>query len=141
MKVYRHFQATNDVERLRKKHRDIWESVHQFERLLAHGQTHGHDRYPGLRLNRGDEPADIWKSRVIYPPLGGKRSGLRYVYERLTIDGEDFAVALTIYIHQDNARESGIQARIRERFTSYEATLAGLRSLERSDADSADRWP
>ena len=48
MKVYRLFQATNDVERLRKKYRDIWESVHQFERLLAHGQTHGHERYAGL---------------------------------------------------------------------------------------------
>ena len=141
MKVYRHFQATNDIERLRKKHRDIWESVHQFERLLAHGQTHGHDRYPGLRLIRCEVPAAIWKSRVVYPPLGGKRSGLRYVYERLTIDGEDFAVALTIYIHQDNVRESDILERIRDRFTSYEATLAGLRSLGRSEADSDERWP
>jgi hypothetical protein len=114
---------------------DIWESVHQFERLLAHGQTHGHDRYAGLRLVRGDEPAEIWKSRVIYPPLGGKSSGLRYVYERLELDGEDYAVALTIYIHQDNIRESDIQARIRERFTSYEATLTGLRGLERSEVD------
>ena len=135
MKLYRHFQATNDVERLRKKHRDIWESVLQLERLLAHGQTHGHDRYAGLRLRRDDESADIWKSRVIYPPLGGKRSGLRYVYERLTIDGEDIAVALTIYVHQDNVRESEIQARIRERFASYEATPSGLRTLERSEAD------
>ncbi len=135
MKVYRHFQATNDVERLRKKHRDIWESVLQFERLLAHGQTHGHDRYAGLRLHRGEEPADIWKSRIIYPPLGGKRSGLRYVYERLTIDGNDYAVALTIYVHQANVRESEIQARIRERFASYEATSSGLRSLEHSEAD------
>jgi hypothetical protein len=67
VKVYRLFQATNDVERLRKKHSDIWESVRQFERLLSHGMTHGHKRYPGLRLNRGNAPAEIWKSRVIYP--------------------------------------------------------------------------
>lgn len=51
------------------------------------------------------------------------------------IDGEDYAVALTIYVHQDNIRESDIQARIRERSSSYEATLTGFRSLERSEAD------
>jgi hypothetical protein len=136
VKVYRHFQATNDVERLRKKHRDIWESVHQFERLLAHGQTHGHDRYAGLGISRGNVPAEIWKSRVIYPPLGGKRSGLRYVYERLTIDGEDYAVALTIYIHQDDVRESAVRDRIRERCSSYDATLAALRALEQTTADA-----
>jgi hypothetical protein len=135
VRVFRHVQATNDVERLRKKHRAIWESILQFERLLAHGQTHGHDRYAGLGLNRGDAPAEIWKSRVIYPPLGGKRSGLRYIYERVVIDGEDYAVALTIYVHQDDVRESEIRERIRERVQGYDATTAGLRSLERSIAD------
>lgn len=89
MRVYRAPQATNEVERLSRKHCDLWHYVEPFERLLANGQTHGHEPYPGLRLTRGGVPASIWKARVIVPHLGGKRSGLRYVYERLQIERED----------------------------------------------------
>lgn len=135
MKVLRVPQATSDIERLRKKHPELWTFIEQFERLLAHGQTHGHDRYPGLRLSRVGNPASIWKARVIYPPLGGKRSGLRYVYERLTVDDEEYAVALAVYVHQEGDKEHDIRARLVERSTSFEATKEGLKTLERANVD------
>lgn len=133
MRVYRLHQATNEVEQLCKKHRELWDSVTQFERLLSHGQTHGHVLYPKLRLTRGDGPASIWKSRIIFPPLGGKRSGLRYVYERVTIEREEHAIALAIYVHQEGGNEADVIARIRDRFGTYEATPDGLRRLDGSD--------
>ncbi|MCD6031926.1 MAG: hypothetical protein K0S78_4108 [Thermomicrobiales bacterium] len=60
----------------------------------------------------------------------------RYVYKRLTIDGEDYAVALTIYIHQDDVRESDVRERIRERCSSYGATLNARRALEQTTTDA-----
>jgi hypothetical protein len=69
VRVYQVHPATSEIEKLCTKHRDIWDAVAQFERLLSHGQTHGHLRYPNLRLTRGDQPASVWTSRVIYPPL------------------------------------------------------------------------
>ncbi len=136
MKLYRLHQATNEVERLGRKYRDIWRSVNQFERLLSHGQIHGHSLIPNLRLQRNGQPASIWKSRVIYPPLGGKSSGLRYVYERVQLQGEDYAVALTIYVHQEGGSEAGVIARIREHSASFDATPDGLRKLDGSDTES-----
>lgn len=107
----------------------------QFERLLSHGQTHSHTRYPILRLSRDGAPASIWKSRVIYPPLGGKSSELRYVYERLGVGGEECAVGLTVYVHQQGAKESDVVARIRERSSSFEATPEALRKLDGLDTE------
>lgn len=135
MRVYRCFEATNEVEKLTSKYRTVWEYVENFERLLSNGFTHGHERYSGLKLQRGDEPAAIWKSKIIYPQLGGKRSGLRYVYERLTIGEDEYAVALTVYIHQSGGRESDVIARIRQRSHSFEATAEGLRRLDRSHTE------
>lgn len=131
MKLYRCYTATTEIERLGAKYHGLWQSVEQFERLLSHGIIHGHDRYSGLQLYRGTEPASIWKARVIRPQLGGKRSGIRNVYERLAVYDEDYAVTLAVYLHQQSDKESEIIARIRQRSRSFEATIDGLRSLER----------
>jgi len=135
VRVYRSRQATNEVERLTRKYRDLWDYIEPFERLLANGQTHGHEPYPGLRLTRSGSPLSVWKARVIVPQLGGKRSGLRYVYERLQIDDEDYAVALTIYLHQEDTKENDVRSRIRERSGSFDGTKEGLRDLDRADQE------
>ncbi|MDQ3695751.1 MAG: hypothetical protein M3464_19350 [Chloroflexota bacterium] len=80
MRVIRLFAATNDLEVLAKKHRDIWDAARQFERILTHGLLTREHQIPRLGLTRNDQPAAIYKARVLYPPLGGKASGLRYVY-------------------------------------------------------------
>lgn len=110
MRLYRVRQATNEIVKLDGKHRDLWESVTQFERLLSHGQTHGHTS-----------------------SLGGKRSGLRYVYERVTIGNEEYAVALTVYVHQEGNKESDVVDRIRKRSQFVDATPQGFRALDGSD--------
>lgn len=133
MRVYRHFRATTDIEKLNSKYRGnngVKEQIHQFERLLSNDYTHGHERYPNLRLDREGAPASIWKARVHHPQLGGKRSGLRYVYERFVVAGEEYAVALTIYVHPELRKESDVQRRIRDRFADVEATPDGIRRLE-----------
>jgi len=135
VRVYRVQQATNEIVRLDGKHRSLWESITQFERLLSNGQTHGHMPYSNLKLRRDGSPASVWKGRVIYPPLGGKRSGLRYVYERVEIGNDEYAVALTVYVHQEGNKESDAIDRIRKRSQSFEATMQGLRALDGSDTD------
>jgi hypothetical protein len=127
--------ATSEIERLDAKHRDVWKSIDEFERLLVAGLAVAHDLYPALGLRRGDESARIFKARVLCRSLGGKSSGLRYVYERLTIDGEEHAIALTVYIHQQGAKEHDIVKKIKDRFSSYDATADGIRLLEKSAAN------
>jgi hypothetical protein len=72
---------------------------------------------------------------VLHPQLGGKSSGLRYVYERLWISGEECAIALTVYVHQEGAKESAIITRIRDRFDEIETTVEGLRALACASID------
>lgn len=136
MRVCRLFKATTEIDALHGKYKNVWDEIAKFERLLAANQILGHQRVPGLHLARDGEHASIWKARVLHPRLGGKRSGLRYVYERLWIDGEEYAVALTVYVHQEGARESEIIARIRERSGWIETTPAGLRELDCAASDS-----
>ncbi|MGH8730014.1 MAG: hypothetical protein ACREV9_18050, partial [Burkholderiales bacterium] len=115
-------KAATEIDALHGKYKHVWPEIEKFERLLAANYNHGHQRVPGLHLTRDCEPASIWKARVLHPRLGGKRSGLRYVYERLWIGDEEYAVALTAYVHQEGAKESEIIARIRERFDWIETT-------------------
>lgn len=136
MRVCRLFKATLEIDALHGKYKRVWDEIAKFERLLAANQNHGHQRVPGLRLARDGEPASIWKARVLHPQLGGKSSGLRYVYERLWIEDEEYAVALTIYVHQAGARESELIARIRERSGGIESTPAGLSALDCAAGDS-----
>lgn len=136
MRVFRLFAATNDVEALTKKHRDIWVAARQFERVLTHGLLTREHHIPGLGLTRHDQPALISKARVLYPPLGGKSSGLRYVYERFRLNSAEYAVVLSVYVHQGGKSEQDNRALLRQRFLSYEATADGLRNLDNSDTDS-----
>lgn len=131
MRVYRTLKATSEVEKLATKHRDAWDAVEQFERLLSNGLTHGHERYPSLRLDRHGQPASVWKARVICQSLGGKRSGLRYVYERVAVGSEEVAIALTVYVHQSGAKESNIRETIRKRSLSFDATPDALKKLDK----------
>jgi len=133
VRVYRLNAVGTEVERLHHKYKGskgVWDQIEQFERLLSNDQTQGHSRISNLHLKRGNIPASIWKARVLHPQLGGKRSGLRYVYERFAVDGEEYAVALTIYVHQDDKNESQIRSLIQKRFSEVEATAEGLRRLE-----------
>jgi hypothetical protein len=130
LKICRLPQATSEIDTLHGKYRNVLEEIARFERLLAANQNHGHQRALGLGLTRHEEPASIWKARVLHPQLGGKCSGLRYVYERLWIDGEEYAIALTVYVHQEGMKESEVVARIRQRTRAIEGTTDGLRTLE-----------
>lgn len=128
-------RATLEIDALQGKYRNVYDAVAQFERLLAANQNHGHQRIPGLRLSRAGEPASVWKARVLHPQLGGKSSGLRYVYERLWIEGNEYAIALTVYVHQQGSKESDVIAHIRDRSERVGATVDGLRELDCSPLD------
>lgn len=136
MRVCRLDAATIDVERLSAKHPGIWEVQRNVERLITHGQTQGHWRIPGLKFRRGAESASVWKAKMIYPPLGGKQSGLRCIYECITIDGVALAVVLMSYLHQGGKAEQENRKLLGRRFQSYEATTEGIRDLDFSDTDS-----
>lgn len=134
MRVVRLQAATNDIVSLDAKHPTVWAGVESFERLLAGNLMSGHNLYPGLGLKRDVSSAAIWKARVLCKNMGGKRSGLRYIYERVTFDGEDLAIALYVYLHSDGAtKESQIQQRIKQRFAQVELTPEGFRHLEQAD--------
>jgi hypothetical protein len=130
VKVYRIGQADRDIEKLTKRYRTIGTNVNEFERILASGQQQGHDRYSGLGLLRDGQPASIWKAKVIVPQLGGKRSGLRYIYEQIDFQGEMYAIGLMAYVHQSGMSEDQVIATIRERFGKYTDTAALLLSLQ-----------
>lgn len=136
MIVYRCSAATTEIEKLATKYRSVWDNVSEFERLLATEITERHVRYPGLGLTRGPEPAAIWKARIICPELGGKSSGLRYIYERGEVAGEQIAVCLTVYVHQQSKKhEKDVVRIIRERFRQYDLTPDDIKQLERADLD------
>ncbi|MBA2520681.1 MAG: hypothetical protein H0V24_13525 [Chloroflexia bacterium] len=82
----------------------------------------------GLGFTRHDQPALVYKARVLYPPLGGKSSGLRYVYEWFRLDSTECAVVLSVYVHQGGKSDQDNRALIRQRFQSYEATADGPKS-------------
>lgn len=131
MKVYRVDQATRDIDKLAKRYRTISKNVEEFERILASGQQQGHDRYSRLELLRDGEPASIWKAKVVVPQLGGKRSGLRYIYEQINYQGEVYAIGLLAYVHQTGIKkEDQVIATIRERFAIYQDTASLLLSVQ-----------
>lgn len=134
MIVRRCFNATSEIMNLNKTYRDTWKVIDQFERLLFSDLTHSHDRYSGLKLNRGAEPAQIFKAKVLHPQLGGKASGVRYIYERLMIDDKEYAIALTVYVHAQGTNEQEVIKRIRTRFRDYDPTPDGIRDLDKSEA-------
>lgn len=135
MRVYRCPDATGDIIALSGKHRKIMESIEQFERLLAADMTPGHERIPNLGLSRDGIPASIWKGRVLYPPLGGKRQGPRYIYERVTVENTEYAIALVIYLHKDHKDEVNGRELACKRFELFDGTPNGLRRLELSPVD------
>lgn len=136
MRVYRLHKAISEIEGLDGKYRGTWDEITRFERLLSNLQVHGHQRFPQLHLQRKGQPAAIWKAKVLHPQLGGKQSGLRYIYERFTLGAEEYAVALTVYIHQQRNKESEVRSRIRQRFDSFDVTPEGLQKLDGFDTDS-----
>lgn len=135
MNVCRTHRATNEIDALSMKHRKIWQDIAYFEQLLANDMTHNHARYPGLRITRGEGPASIWKARVAVEGMGGTGGGVRYVYERLTVESTEFAIALTVYLHQERGNDERIVIdRIRERCALFEASMSSLRTLDHSRA-------
>lgn len=135
MRVYRHRKVGTEIIRIGKKHRshDLDEYVRAFERLMVAGQFPGHGEIPGLGLTRGGSPASIWKGRVIFPPLGGKSHGPRYIYERIEVGGEEIFVCLTIYTHQDGTKEQDARDRACERWLDFDGTVPGSKALEPVD--------
>lgn len=125
MKVRRAYGVGRDAKALAKKYRSFAGDLDRFERLLAADYTVGHTPYPGLRLDRDGQSVLIFKVRVQCESLAGqsKSSGVRYVYERITTaDGDEYSVALTIYVHQQGSNESDVQRILRERFRSFDVT-------------------
>ncbi len=125
MKVRRAHGVKRDAKALAKKYRSFALDVERFERLLGADYTIGHVPYSDLHLYRDDAPARIFKVRVHCVSLAGnsKSSGSRYVYERIaTADGDEYAVCLTIYVHQQNGKESDVQQTLGERFKSFDVT-------------------
>lgn len=122
-----------EIHRLRKKHRDIVDFIIPFERLLSKDLRSGRQQYPGLGLVRPSGPSSIWKARVVDPPLGGASSGLRYVYERLVIEGETVIVTLKVYVHQTGIKESDIVKDIKSRSRAIQPSRDELWKLEKPD--------
>jgi hypothetical protein len=121
MRVRRIDAIERDLRKLRK-YRSVPKALEQFERLLAADSREGHVPYSGLHLQRGARSARIFKARVICAELGGKSSGLRYVYEQLVgDDGEDYMICLHVYSHQSAVNEQQVQNLVRERFGTYDA--------------------
>lgn len=136
MKVYRCLAMTKEIERLRNKHREIWQDIDRFERLLALDQVTWATEYSGLRLRHGSQLASIWKARVVATGLGGKSKGYRYVYERITFDNELCAVGLTIHLHQDDIKESEIRSKIKTRSRLLDPDQDWKRNVEPATPDS-----
>lgn len=131
MRVCRHWAITRDVRKL-KKYRDIEQSLDTFERLLA-ADLAPSDTYAGLRLVRGGKAAQIFKARVIVASLGGKRSGLRYVYEVVECAGETWAICLSIYVHQMAGNEEHeVRARLMSRSAEFAIDVDTLEGLEQA---------
>lgn len=75
-------------------------AIESFERLLIKGQLPPGDRYRDLKLLRGDTNANIVKFRVFVPKTGGgNQSGVRYVCEFVEVDGEEWAILLSVHLH------------------------------------------
>jgi hypothetical protein len=121
--VHRVKEAERELEKLARRYRDLPAAVEQFERLLREDKIHG-EQYSGLGLQRDGVPASIWKSRVVVPSLGGSRSGLRYVYERFSFNGQHYAIGLVMYVHQSGIKENDVRSAIKTRFNKYEDTAA-----------------
>lgn len=111
-----------------KKYPSVPVSLLRFENLLAQDSRDGHALYSGLGLVREDDTAKVYKVRVVCKELGGKRSGLRYVYERIVSpSGAHYCVCLAVYTHHSGIKESVVRSKVKERFMSYEAsTLEAL---------------
>lgn len=134
MRVYQHRGASNEAISLGKKHRSVQVDIERFERLLAADVTVGHDQIPGLRLQRDGAAAAVYKAKVHCPAFNkGKRAGLRYIYERLTLSGDQCSVLLTIYLHQEGDKEHDVLNRVRSRFADYSTEDGGRKVLWESD--------
>lgn len=101
------------LKALTKKYRSLPKDLEMFERLMIQGVMSGHEPYAGLGCLRDGIPALTWKGRVLVPQLGGKRNGLRYIYERgIWVDGVEWAVCLAVYTHHEDASESEIRSKV-----------------------------
>ncbi len=129
MRVCRHRAVDRELKKL-KKYRDVPESLEQYERLLLHDKALA-EPYGGLSLVRGNAPAHIFKGKVIVASLGGKSSGLRYVYEVVDCDGESWAICLSLYIHQQAGNaEHEVRARIKIRCAELDVDRESLEAIE-----------
>ena len=110
--------AQSELDRLGKRYRSLERSFGIFCSVLRQGQDPPGEVYSGLGLVRNENPAVIRKCRVPVAELGGKRSGLRVVYERSDqpADGAVTMHILAIYVHADDVPESEVRRRILNRF-------------------------
>jgi len=134
LRVFRLKEATREIADLEKKYKGSFAGVVQFERLLADSGSLRTDRINRINRDRFGAPASIWKSRVHFEGQGS-RGGLRYVYEVLTVEGEELAICLTIYTKKDDDDIRIITMRIQQRFDSIVPTMAWINTIHRPDTD------
>lgn len=128
MRIARCPSADREIKRLSKGSSDVSSAVTEFERLLSEGFAPPGDRYSQLGLKRGHLDAEVWKCRVALKH-SGKKSGLRYVFERLTVNGDDWVICLGVYMHSAGVDEEHKRREAyRDRFKSLDvdSDLEGL---------------
>ncbi len=127
MRIYRLPAFEKELDKLGRTQRAADSGVTQLERTILKGKAK-FSRMRNLGCMNGSEHAEILKSYVALPGVP-PRDGLRYVAERLVLDGVEIFVALTVYYKKTDYDENKNNKRIKDRFYLYEPTPAGFAEL------------
>lgn len=120
MRVSRHPDVRKDLKSLRK-YRGIPLSMEFVERLLAANQPPAGIPWGSFALERDDGFAVIIKTRLVVPGTNfGKSKGLRYVYERLFHEGEEWCCCFAVYMHSQGIDDSEVRKTIEKRFADFQ---------------------
>lgn len=135
MRVARSDHADSTIQALSKKYRSLSKDIEYFERLLSRGGLPPPIPYGSIDCTREGVPAQIFKSYVLVPQLGGKKNGMRYVFERLKVDGVEWAWCICAYTHHEDAKEPQIRRTIRRLHADTEITVGYLLARETTPSD------
>jgi len=117
MRIAHCISVAGDLKRIGKKQREAHAAVEQFERMSLRGVIGKRDRYSGLHIYRGDQPAAIYKCRVRLERRGAS-DGLRYVYEEVQVGDDSWWICLAVEIHPYD--ESSLESTIRARYGGFD---------------------
>ncbi len=126
MRVFRLYQCNREIQSLNRKYRTVDTDIGFVETLLRNDGHLPADPYSNLQYRRNGEPVRVFKARVLVRQLGGKRSGLRLVYEILDAGGVRCCVLLHTYLHAQDINENEVRKTILARVDSYDVSLESI---------------